>query len=224
MDAKILSETYVDKVAKNYDTERVGQGKWVQEQKAMDKLIAHIPEGSSLIDIPVGTGRFFPFYKERNLNVTGLDISKDMLSEAQQKAKKEKLENVDFKVENILDISLKDGAVTTCLCVRFLNWLKWPLVEQAFSEIHRVSSQYMIVGMRHNVPWCNLLLPMPDVKRIYGRIIRYAKNIFRSEGLVYHKKRDIKTLFETNNVKVLEVICIHERNDGTDYYFYLLEK
>lgn len=224
MDAKKLSNTYVNKVAKNYDHERVGQGKWAQEQLAMEKLIAHIAEGSTLVDIPVGTGRFFSLYKSKNLNVTGLDVSKDMLAEAKEKAKKEELNNVTFQVENILNISLTDKSVNTCVCIRFLNWLDWPLVEKAFSEIYRVSDQYMIVGLRHRVPWFDLLLPVPNIRRIYKRINLYVKNLFHSQGLVYHKKSEITQIFEKNNVKVIESVCIHERNDGTDYYFYLLEK
>ena len=37
-----------------------------------------------IIDIPVGTGRFFSFYEANNYDVTAVDISNDMLKMAKK--------------------------------------------------------------------------------------------------------------------------------------------
>lgn len=224
MKVQQLSKTYVSQKAQNYDQDRTKQKKWQIEQDAMHEFLKRVPEGSNLIDIPVGTGRFFKFYQEKNLDVLGIDVSEDMLTESQKCAAAEGITRVKFQQGDILNIPHPDRMVTTSICIRFLNWVDWSFAEKAFAEIYRVSNQYIIMGVRHRVPWKDLIFPRFQAKKIYRRLRLNIKDLFQRNGLVYHRKCNVDRLLQRNNLKIIDQKCIQERNDGTDYYFYFLEK
>jgi len=48
------------------------------------KFLSEIPDGSTVLDVPFGTGRFIEFYLKKNMSVYGIDISKDMLDIARE--------------------------------------------------------------------------------------------------------------------------------------------
>ena len=75
-----------------------------------------LPEGSSIIDIGCGTGRHSIELAKRGFKVTGIDVSKGMLKEAEKTAKKEnvnmrfiKADAVNFKINERFDAAV-------CLC------------------------------------------------------------------------------------------------------------
>lgn len=79
-----LKQAYFGDVAARYDANRAG-AKWRAEQEAVREFLGRIREtlgDYSLVDIPVGTGRFLEFYREFDVAATGLDVSGDMLAEA----------------------------------------------------------------------------------------------------------------------------------------------
>ena len=47
---------------------------------------------NSIIDIPIGTGRFLEFYKKYTFDIYGVDISADMLKKTKEKILKYNLE------------------------------------------------------------------------------------------------------------------------------------
>lgn len=82
LDFDALATAYVGPNALSYNDERVWKPRWKDEQAAIAELFDELPDGLRALDVPVGTGRTFPFYKQKGFAVTGLDISPDMLSEA----------------------------------------------------------------------------------------------------------------------------------------------
>lgn len=82
---------YVGDVATGYDAKRENSAKWRAEQATIEDIINRLPEGSSVLDIPVGTGRFIPAYERNGHKWTGIDLSSDMLTEAGSKVTKPEL-------------------------------------------------------------------------------------------------------------------------------------
>lgn len=72
-------------VAEGYDDKREKTDKWLVEQRVITEWLSELPEGSNVLDCPVGTGRFLPVYEDRQLRVVGADISGDMLYRAAAK-------------------------------------------------------------------------------------------------------------------------------------------
>ena len=55
-----LEEKYIGRVAEEYLTERVDTHHWRREQQIVSDMLREAG-GASLIDVPVGTGRFLAF-------------------------------------------------------------------------------------------------------------------------------------------------------------------
>lgn len=66
-------------VAEGYDAKREAQPKWIVEQKIITDWLSELPPGTSVLDCPVGTGRFLQTFIDKQLPFTGLDVSPDML-------------------------------------------------------------------------------------------------------------------------------------------------
>ena len=69
-------------VAENYDDKREGTEKWQVEQRIIEEMLAELPAGTSVLDCPVGTGRFLRSYVRLGLDFIGMDISGDMLKKS----------------------------------------------------------------------------------------------------------------------------------------------
>jgi ubiquinone/menaquinone biosynthesis C-methylase UbiE len=124
---------YVKANAWQYEKKRSGTSKWEGEDRKVKKFLNGFPIGTSILDIPCGTGRFFPYYCEKQFKVLGMDISQDMLAEADKRA----APNIRVEMGNIFDID-------TCmifdvvLCIRFLNLIEADDLKRAMTEMQRV--------------------------------------------------------------------------------------
>lgn len=145
-----MKNKYWGTVAKNYEEGRENSYHWRREQKVVGQLLedAGVAEGSRVLDVPVGTGRFFPYYKTLGCCAVGIDASPDMISQAKAKATEIGFDSVELKIGDITDLSLADNSVDVSVCIRLLNWFDLPLFQQALRELRRVSSEYIIAGVR----------------------------------------------------------------------------
>jgi ubiquinone/menaquinone biosynthesis C-methylase UbiE len=225
MDTSKLSRSYIDSNARDYDEKRVGRKKWLVEERIVKGFLEQLPEGASILDIPVGTGRFIPFYKIHNFKVTGMDVSKDMLEESQKKVIAENF-NLTLKQGSIFDIDFPDKNFDFVVCVRFLNWINYDNLSIAIKEIARVAQNGLIVGVRHHAPMSDLAIYTPKgmMRFIRQQYLLRLRKSFEKQDLVFHKKQEIVGLFEKYNLKVSEAACVENRADGTDYFIYLLNK
>src|SRR5689334_349030 len=81
-----LSERYVGEIAENYDRARANEGKCLREVQCISEIVCTLAVGSSILDLPAGTGRFLKLCQQRTLVVTCADISPDMLRQSKKKA------------------------------------------------------------------------------------------------------------------------------------------
>jgi ubiquinone/menaquinone biosynthesis C-methylase UbiE len=224
MDISKLSHRYTGNCAKDYDKKRVGENKWSVEERIVESLLAQFPKGSSILDIPVGAGRFIALYKKFNLRVTGIDASKDMLDESKKKVTAQNFKVV-LKEGSIFDIRFSEGHFDIVLCIRFLNWIDYDNLSVAVKEITRVAQRNLIIGVRHLTPFSDIAVYTPlGMMRFIRQCIMRLRKSFEKQKLVFHKKRDIDSLFEKYNLKVSEAAQVEKRADGTDYFIYLLRK
>lgn len=124
--------------------ERVRQGqKWRAEHSAVAELLRDY-RGSSVLDIPCGTGRFSEIYSQLGITATGMDISADMrmLSEAR---------GVRAILGDIRSIPVPDKSYDVVVCVRLLNWLTDADLQLAWSEMRRVARKCIVFGFRGDV-------------------------------------------------------------------------
>lgn len=137
---------YFGDVATQYDSRRTLSAKWTREQEINRDLTAGFDAGSTVLDGPVGSGRFIEYYEANRLSVVGIDISEDMLAEARKKCTGKS--PVSFHAGNVENLLLGDDSVDYALCIRLLNWVPLSAMLKIVKEYKRVSRQGIVVGVR----------------------------------------------------------------------------
>lgn len=225
---------YKGEVAERYLERRNGTLKWRREQQIIQRLVGSFPLGSSILDVPIGTGRFLQSYAKGNHSVYGLDISSDMLSQAQDM--QGAINNVKGLIQGDAEsIPLRDGAVDYVICMRLLNWIPSPIFNDIISEFTRIARKGIIVEVRVSKPigWLGMIQktvadPRTNLHRmihpIYKRVMpnrapatkALKKNRGNDEigGYVLHNAEDVSSMIAEHGLVVHDVI---EVDKGMDY-------
>lgn len=219
-----LAKTYLGTVAEEYDSERAKLAKWSSEQKIVEDLLANLPPDSSIIDIPVGTGRFIEAYHRLHLRAAGMDISPDMIMIAAGKSEKIGY-GMPLRTADIRHIKAADGAFDTAVCICFLNWVDIDGAKEAFRELVRVARKSLIVSIRHYATFRELNPTTAEgfLQLVLQTAVRTYKALNRS-GLHVHEEADVLAMFQEHGLALTRKIRVVPRKYGTDYYIYALEK
>jgi ubiquinone/menaquinone biosynthesis C-methylase UbiE len=138
---------YHGETAEIYESKRVKQDWWHDEIKGLSKLLKLIPQGVSVLDVPFGTGRFLPLYYEKQMTVTGLDISHDMLYEA-KKLRGDLLEKCIVDIGDARTLPYENNSFDLIVSIRFVDGhLAFKDAKKVISEFCRVSRKYLIVEL-----------------------------------------------------------------------------
>jgi ubiquinone/menaquinone biosynthesis C-methylase UbiE len=141
---------YFGSVAQGYDAKRKDDAKWTVEQAIIEGWLNEIPDGSTVLDAPIGTGRFIDTYAKKGFKVFGLDRSEDMLRQAA--AKMPAGFSVNFGVGNVMTTGLPDKSVDVALNIRITRWLieeSGPEgIVQMVREMQRVAREGIILTAR----------------------------------------------------------------------------
>lgn len=221
MDFDRLAKSYVGAPATGYDEARAKLVKWNSEQAIAEEFLGRLPSGSTLVDIPVGTGRFLEAYHRLGLRPTGMDVSPDM-----RRISKEKAEALGFDIPvvegDLRKIAAPDASFDTAVCICFLNWVNTEGARLAFSELVRVARKNLLVSIRFYAPATEMgagglvQWPLQQAVRI--------QQIAPGRGLVLHEKSAVMDMFAGHGLRIVDSRRVVPRKYGTDYFIYLLEK
>lgn len=140
----------------NYDHKDRFISYWHQ----INEIIKQNPK--TILEIGIGNGFVSKYLRERNLNVTTLDIDKRL--------------NPDV-TGDILNIPFKDGSFDVVVCYEVLEHLEYKKFSKAVSELSRVSNAYVIISLPQadivykfsfQIPligYIKLLIPRPKFRR-----------------------------------------------------------
>lgn len=218
-----LSTRYVGGTATQYERIRASGKKWASENQAVEQLLTHVPEGSKILDVPVGTGRFFPYYKARHFETFGIDSSADMIAQARVRAGQVGLE-VQLDQGDIRALPFADDSFDLAVCIRFLNLIDSRMVDEVVRELVRVSRDKVLIGIRYVTPLSDLRAHPIDLVRLLARLTGFTQYLARRWKVVVHEKRFVTDLLDKAGVQVRQKNCLQRRWDGTDYLILLLEK
>ena len=150
-----VKQKYKGDEAVQYEHTRSRHPSWVTEQRIVDELCREIPLGSTILDIPSGTGRFFPLYQRSGHRVLGSDISIDMFRQVPP----ERLQHPAFRGFVMCDaekLPYADESFDYVVCVRFLSLALPPsTAEAALREFTRVAKKGVILhfALRQRNVW-----------------------------------------------------------------------
>ena len=214
-----LKQAYFGDVATQYDAKRAGS-KWQGEQEAVRGLLGRLREtlgDYSLLDIPVGTGRFLEFYREFGVAATGLDVSGDMLAEAEKKASALACP-IRLELGNVLDLRARAGGFDVALCIRLANWLDADCLAKALVELSRTARRFVVFGVRV-YPEAERSWPRALVQGLRERVRRLKGN-----QIAIHREKTVQDAFAAAGLAVRDEREIERGAEGSRYAIFLLEK
>jgi SAM-dependent methyltransferase len=223
LDFTSLAAKYVGNTAAGYEDHRARSSKWLAEEEAARELLGEVAIGTRSLDVPVGTGRLLPHIKARQFDAHGLDVSRDMLAIAQKQADDTGM-NIELGVGDIRAIPFDDGCFELVTCLRFLNWIEEKGLEEVVTELARVSSDKLLLGIRYLPPADELVRRRSPIMRLGMRAMGAPQLFGDRHGLKFHRKQSLELLFERLDLEIIKTRHIERRLDGTDYAFFLLRK
>lgn len=109
--------------------------------------LLEIKSGQKVLEVGVGTGLTLPLYP-RNCSVVGVDLSKNMLREAEQLMKKKKLKNCTVREMDATKLEFPDNTFDRILGNLFISATSFP--RESLLEMKRVCKPNgVIVLMNH---------------------------------------------------------------------------
>ena len=130
--------------ATQYEQRRARQEKWQWENRVVGDILARISgEVASVIDAPVGTGRFLGLYR---VPAIGYDVSADMLNMAREKHADAQLARLDLLRDAI------PARADLVVCVRFLNLVDARAAALALGKLLDAANLYALFTVRTGKP------------------------------------------------------------------------
>ena len=222
MEAELLDTYYTGLIAASYVRNRVGP-KWCVENAAVEELLTSVPHGASVLDAPIGTGRFLPIYKSRFLKPHGIDVSADMLAQARLYADAVGV-FVDLIERDIRQLPFADNRFDAALCVRFVNLVGAPGIGEVLKELARVSRSHVLIGVRYLTPFRDLGFGLPALVRRCARLLGLTRYRSGRLGRNQYRKSEVDAAIREAGLEPFRSRHLERRWDGTDYVFLLLHK
>ena len=220
MQAEHLAGRYYGDLAGTYDAEREQTPLWKNENEAVGSVLRRL-RPSTVIDVPVGTGRFFPLYQELGIQATGIDASAEMLGHAEAKARQMDL-NVTLRQGDIRQLPYDDATFDAAVCMRLFNWLEPDDVVAAVQEMARVA-RVVVFGFRGYAPLSTLNILSGESTREHLLQLKWRFYQWRTRSeSIHHEPSTLRRA--TAGLVMRQKVPITTRKRGTDYAVYEFSK
>ena len=140
------ADKYHGAVVDNYEDKRSQQPRWIAEQNIIETALDVLPNESVVLDVPIGTGRFFEAIRRSQHKLIGVDVSDDMLKTAQSK-----IQDGDKTMlikGPVWQTGLDDQSVDVSVMCRLTRWLNPDERKAALMELQRVTKTLIILTAR----------------------------------------------------------------------------
>lgn len=128
------------------------------EHSLFQRMVSHWPRrGRALLEIGCGTGVFLKMFWEYGFDVTGADLSEELLDIAQERMG----EKADFRLGQLDDLPFDDGDFDYVALLSILEYVENP--KAVLTEAMRIASRGVILGFMNRwslyhlfsrLPWC----------------------------------------------------------------------
>lgn len=137
---------YQGDVASNYDAKRDDTPKRRRELEVLGEWLGEESRGAHVLDCPVGTGFLFDIHRRHGFNVLGMDSSPDMLAIARTRTTDG--DGIALQRGSAFDMPFPDANFDVSLCIRLLNLIGATDMQQALTELQRVTRRRIIFNLR----------------------------------------------------------------------------
>jgi SAM-dependent methyltransferase len=223
---------YRGDIVTTYEIDRKRDGFWHKENRILKKLLKkYVP--ASVLDLPVGTGRFFNIYKRFDFieTVVGSDISEDMISYSRQKVINMHLDKkITLKTGDAESLDIQP--LECIVCFRLAHLLPDNILSNVITNFTKITTKYIFFQIY------DLILEkerkIMNIENIFYTIFNKIKNkIFKKCNDIpwqhienfSHKETDLHTVFNNNHllIKAVYNLDMHRRKN-IETRIYVLEK
>ena len=147
LDRPFGNRYYQDR-ARDYDQQRLHQASWTAEYRALQKITTELGHGLSVLDVPVGSGRFFPIYGAVDWRVSGLDVSEEMLEVARTRSHGVLPTKPILIRGKATSLPFPDSEFDVVVCFRFLQSIvSFGDAQRVIAEIARVTKRFAVLHL-----------------------------------------------------------------------------
>lgn len=217
MDLDSLRSRYRGSAASEYERKRADTKKWHREQEAVSTFLETVIDRVNdpvVLDVPVGTGRFFGLYDTHSIEAVGVDVSEDMLNEARSNVPSGN-EDISLRQGDIMDLEALEVEPDVVVCIRFMNWLPLADVEQALRSISKTGPSYLIVGIRSSRTTTDR----------FWRLVRRAYHFVMQSGeqkTTIHDEDELYQVFGNAGMTIEADQVVDEGRYGSKHIYLLL--
>ena len=153
-----------DDVAQEYDSKRFSRGGRLIDHREKQAVLDAVgsAEGKDILEIACGTGRFTVMLAERGADIVGLDISRAMMTQGREKARRAGVaDHVEFLRGDAARLPFPDDHFDAVFAMRFFHLADTPA--KFLAEMARVSKDVVFFDTFNDTSArivYNWLLPM----------------------------------------------------------------
>jgi ArsR family transcriptional regulator len=146
------AEAFFDQQAESWDALRA---QLLDQAAGLWALVPLISRAENVADIGTGTGGMLPFLSEIAESIVAVDISKEMLRHARQRARSLGLDNVQFVKADLCDLPLDDASVDAAFATLVLHHVSDPgAAVKEMARIVRPGGTLVVVDLcAHTHEW-----------------------------------------------------------------------
>ena len=142
------ADFYHGETAREYESRRSDSSIWRREDEILEDVLREVisPDRTTVLDLPVGTGRFIELYKRMGFSLLGMDVSHDMIAQALAR----KAIGARYVVASAREIPLRSSIADVEVCIRFMHLIDNSLLMGTLRELRRVLKRggLLVIGAR----------------------------------------------------------------------------
>lgn len=141
------SKKYRGSMARNYDTKRKKQQRWDAENAAVESMVEDLKRGTTLLDAPMGTGRFLSLWKQKGFKFSGVDSSDEMIELAVKKGWPRGSASV-LRLDEPSKLS-----ADVVVCVRFFDLIDEKGLYAVLDNLNKIAKRRIVCTIRFGVKY-----------------------------------------------------------------------
>ena len=136
---------YSTKGSRDYVNKRK-LAKHVAEMRMIDRVFARIPTRHRVLDCPCGGGRLTVHLAQKGYNVTGADVSEEMINLARDQMARSNL-NCPIEARDLEKLDYTDRSFDTVVCFRlFHHFPESQIRKMVIGELCRAAAQFVALS------------------------------------------------------------------------------
>lgn len=213
---------YTGGIAEGYLHRRENHPTWDWEQTQVEQFVGSRPSALTVLDVPLGTGRYVPVYLRHGWRVLGCDISADMVAEAERSLGAEAYRQCDVRVAPAESLPWSDGSVDVIVSSRFIQWLpELRHVDRVIAEFSRIGAGELFLQLRIPAEPRQKLAtegPISFVKRLARRVRRKTVAAPQKARIVTHPEPELLAITKRHGWKLEEIGVECPTSRGLRFY------